>query len=100
MLIVIIVTAMIVSILAGAFAIQNAVPITVTFFQNQFEASLALVILVTLAVGIAVGLLVSLPAVIQKSLAIVSLKKQLEENQTTDRRPQTEDQEQKNGEEC
>lgn len=45
------IVAIIVAILAVVFALQNAVPITVSFLTWRFESSLALVLLITVALG-------------------------------------------------
>jgi len=84
MLYVIIATAMIVSILAGFFALQNAAPVIVTFFRWKLQASMALVVLVTLVLGIIVGICVSLPSIIRKSILIASFRRQMEENKGPD----------------
>ncbi len=71
--------ALIIAILAVVFAIQNAVPITITFFAWRYESSLALVLLLTLALGVVISLLVSAPAMIRRSLKISTQKKKIDE---------------------
>lgn len=71
--------ALVIAILAIVFAIQNAVPITVTFLLWKFSGSLALVLLLTFALGVIMGLLASMPAVVRKSWTIASQKKRIEE---------------------
>jgi len=71
--------AIIVAILAVVFALQNAVPITVSFLTWRFESSLALVLLIALALGILMSLLVSVPSVIKKIKLISSQKKKIQE---------------------
>ncbi len=66
--------AILVALLAVVFAFQNAVPISVTFFNVIFEASLAIVLILTLGLGISIGLLVSIPSVIQRNLRISKYK--------------------------
>ena len=57
------------------FALQNTTSISVVFLSWKFEGSLALILLVTMAVGIVVALLMSLPELIKKSFQISSLMK-------------------------
>jgi len=68
-----------VAILAVVFALQNAVPITVSFLTWRFESSLALVLLITLALGILMSLLVSVPSMIKRRKIISSQKKKIQE---------------------
>ncbi len=67
--------ALIIAALAVIFALQNAMPIAVSFFTWRYEGSLALVLLLTLGMGVIISLLISLPAVIRKKLIISSQKK-------------------------
>jgi len=71
--------AIIVAILAVVFALQNAVPITVSFLTWRFESSLALVLLITLALGILMSLLVSVPSMIKRKRMISNQKKKIQE---------------------
>jgi uncharacterized integral membrane protein len=48
------------------FALQNATPITVAFLIWRFEGSLALVLLLTFALGVVVGALISIPAIMKR----------------------------------
>ena len=73
------IVAIIVAILAVVFALQNAVPIAVSFLAWRFESSLALVLLITLALGIIMSLLVSVPPTIKKMKLISSQKKRIQE---------------------
>ena len=54
--------ALLVIIFVVVFAVQNATLVTVDFLFWEFQSSLALLILVSLAVGIIISLLVSLSA--------------------------------------
>ena len=58
--------ALIVSIFSVVFAVQNAVPVTVSLLGWRFESSLALVLLVTFALGVVTSLLVSIPAMVKR----------------------------------
>ena len=73
------IVAIIVAILAVVFALQNAVPITVSFLTWRFESSLALVLLITVALGILMSLLVSVPSMIKTKKMISSQRKKIQE---------------------
>jgi uncharacterized integral membrane protein len=73
------ITAIVVAILAVVFALQNAIPITVSFLGWKFESSLALVLLITLALGILMSLLVSVPSMIKRRKIISNQKKKIQE---------------------
>ena len=66
--------AVLVALLAVVFAFQNAVTISVTFFDLNFEASLAIILILTLGIGILIGLLVSVPSVIHRNSRISKYK--------------------------
>jgi uncharacterized integral membrane protein len=51
----VVIVLLIVFIIAGIFSIQNAVPVTVTFLSWKFEASLAIVMLLSVLGGIIAG---------------------------------------------
>jgi uncharacterized integral membrane protein len=72
------IVAIIVAILAVVFALQNAVPITVSFLTWRFESSLALVLLIVLALGILMSLLVSVPSMIRTRKIISNQKKKIQ----------------------
>jgi putative membrane protein len=76
---IILIIALLIAILAVIFALQNAIPVSITFLVWKTEGSLALVLLVTLAVGAVVGLLVSLPGRIRGAWTAGSQKKKLTE---------------------
>jgi lipopolysaccharide assembly protein A len=67
------------AILTVIFALQNAIPVTVTFFIWQFEGSLALVLMLTFALGVLVSLLVSIPAMLKKQPAGSNQTKNVQE---------------------
>jgi len=73
------IVAIIVAILAVVFALQNAVPITVSFLTWRFESSLALVLLIVLALGILMSLLVSVPSRVKRMKLISNQKKKIQE---------------------
>ena len=65
---------------AGAivFAIQNTDVVALSFLSYQFESSLALLVIIFLAIGMLIGLLALLPSAISGSLKIMGLKKENE----------------------
>lgn len=42
-------------VLIAIFSVQNAIPVTVTFFLWRFEASLAIIIFITFLIGLLAG---------------------------------------------
>ncbi|MEM9945430.1 MAG: lipopolysaccharide assembly protein LapA domain-containing protein [Cyanobacteria bacterium P01_D01_bin.36] len=61
-----IVAAIVIAFVAIAFALQNNTPVVVNLLVQQFEFSLALLLLSTLAMGVLIGLLVLLPSLIKR----------------------------------
>ena len=70
--------AIVIAMLAVIFALQNAVPITVSFLIWKFESSLALILLITIALGVLMSLLVSIPSKIKKIKIILNQKKKIQ----------------------
>lgn len=73
--------ALMIAILVVVFALQNAVSITINALIWQFQGSLALVLLLTLALGVIIGLLVSVPSLLNRNQEITRQKKQIAELQ-------------------
>lgn len=73
------VAALFVAFLAIVFALQNAYAVIITFGVWRVTASLALILLITLGLGLITGLLVSTPAVIRRNLKIAKYKRQISE---------------------
>jgi uncharacterized integral membrane protein len=71
--------ALIVSILAGVFALQNAVQISISFLLWKVDGSLALVLLVTFALGCLVSFLVLTPAMVRRRRAVSQQQKKIAE---------------------
>jgi uncharacterized integral membrane protein len=71
------VLALAVALVAVLFALQNIVPVSVTFMTWTVEGSLALVLFVALIVGALVSLLASIPAVVKGRMTATSLRKQV-----------------------
>ncbi|HEX2792140.1 MAG TPA: LapA family protein [Candidatus Paceibacterota bacterium] len=58
------------------FALQNTEAVALTFLGWQFESSLALLVLVAVAVGMLISILASLPSALGASFRIMGLKKE------------------------
>ena len=58
------------------FALQNFVPVSVSFLAWDFEASLALVLAIAALAGATVGALLTIPGTIRNYFKFASLKKQ------------------------
>lgn len=69
--------ALIIAIIAVIFALQNAITITISFFFWQFDGSLALILLLTLALGFLISFFATLPALIRRSWSIAGQKRKL-----------------------
>ena len=65
------------AIAAVAFALQNNVPVTVSFVFWSFDSSLAMVLLLAIGLGAIIAGLVSSPAVIQGQWAAARLRRQV-----------------------
>ncbi|MDA0864834.1 MAG: lipopolysaccharide assembly protein LapA domain-containing protein [Cyanobacteria bacterium] len=71
-----IVSGLAIAFLAILFALQNTNLVTINLLGWQYQQSLALVLLLTLAIGVIVGLLVSTPAVIRRGWRVSRIQKQ------------------------
>ena len=65
------------AIVAVIFALQNTEVVAVTFFSLSFEGSLALVILVAVALGILIGVLVMTPGSVKNKIASSRSRKKI-----------------------
>lgn len=65
------------AIVAVLFALQNNVPVTVSFFAWSFDGSLALVLMMTLGIGAIIAGLVTSPALIGSQWTGKRLKRQV-----------------------
>jgi len=68
--------ALVIAIIAGVFSLQNSTPVFVQFLGWQIQASMALILLVTFALGVLFGLLISLPTMIQRMRKISHFQSQ------------------------
>jgi len=71
--------ALFIAVLAVVFAVQNTAPALVSFFVWEFNGSLALVLLVSLAVGALISFFFSLPANIKTRWTIRQQRKKINE---------------------
>lgn len=71
--------ALLIAIIAGLFALQNATPVFVQFLGWQTQSSMALILLVTFALGVLFGFLISLPTMIQRMRKIAHFRSQTEQ---------------------
>ncbi len=72
------IVALVVAIIAVIFALQNTTLVTISFFIWVIkDASLSLVLLVTVTIGVLIGLLVIAPSLIKNSLYISSQRKRI-----------------------
>lgn len=74
---ILVVFALIISLIAILFALQNAYAIPVSFLIWRFYGSLALILLLTLALGVIIGLLVTAPTIIKRGWVSSRQKRQL-----------------------
>jgi putative membrane protein len=70
--------ALLLALVVTIFAVQNNEPTNITFITWETEGSLALVLMITFALGILIGLLVSTPGSIKRRLQFTDLKKHLQ----------------------
>ncbi|MEM9087392.1 MAG: LapA family protein [Cyanobacteria bacterium P01_F01_bin.53] len=82
-----IVAAIMIAFFAIAFALQNNVQVAINLLLWNYQGSLAIVLLSTLAIGVLIGLLVLLPALIKRGWRVSRAKRQTAEleNQLTNR---------------
>jgi putative membrane protein len=74
-----VVVALLIAIAAVVFALQNAIPVTVALLAWKVESSLALLLLITLTLGVLLGLSLSMPAILRRSRAISRQKAKITE---------------------
>lgn len=66
-----------VALAAVAFALQNNVPVTVTFLLWRFDSSLAMVLLLALALGAVIVALVSTPRALRSQWLLSSQRREI-----------------------
>jgi uncharacterized integral membrane protein len=73
------IAALALAILTVIFALQNPIPVGVTFLLWKFEGSLALVLMLTFTLGVLVSVLVSIPTILKRRSAISNQQKKIGE---------------------
>jgi len=69
--------AVVLAALTALFAIQNSGVITVSFLGWETDASLALILILTLGIGILIGYLAGLPSSLRKASQLRRVKRDL-----------------------
>lgn len=72
-----IISAMLIAACGVVFAMQNDVPVTVTFLLWRFDSSLAMVLLLALAIGGIIVALASTPSTLRRQWMISRLNKRV-----------------------
>ncbi len=67
--------ALILALLVTVFAVQNNQPITISFLFWSIDGSLALVLMVTLVLGIVIGVLLMAPGSVRSRLQVGNLQR-------------------------
>ncbi len=71
------VVALILALLVTVFAVQNNKPITISFLFWSIDGSLALVLMITLVLGIVIGVLLMAPGSVRGRLQVGGLQRSL-----------------------
>jgi uncharacterized integral membrane protein len=71
--------ALLIAIAAVVFASQNALPVTIYLLGWNYQASMALVVLLTFSLGVLMGFLLSLPRMVYRMTKIANLKRTVAE---------------------
>ncbi|HZR68896.1 MAG TPA: LapA family protein [Burkholderiales bacterium] len=82
-----IIIAIAIAIAAVAFALQNNVPVTVTFLVWRFDSSLAMVLLLALAIGAIVMALVTAPGAMRARWTLSRQRKEISDLRSQVSRP-------------
>ena len=78
-MIVSVILTLIVTIVAVMFSLQNTTMVTVSFFGYPVEGAIGLFMLIALGVGVLLGILLMVPSVIGRSLALRRHKRRIAE---------------------
>ena len=73
------IVAMLFAAISVTFALQNNVPVTVTFLLWRFDGSLAMVLLIAMALGGLILALVSTPSTLRRQWALNRQRKRIDE---------------------
>ena len=69
--------AFLIAVVAVIFALGNTQEVTVSFLTWSVDGSLALVLLIAVAIGVLIGVLIMTPSVVKQKLAISGQRKRL-----------------------
>lgn len=75
---ILLILALLIAIVAVVFALQNTAAVTVSFFVWQFDQSLALVLLLTVALGVLIGIFTVLPGALRSKWRLKSQRKKMD----------------------
>lgn len=78
MMSILLILALLIAIVAVVFALQNTAAVTVSFFVWQFDQSLALVLLLTVALGVLIGIFTVLPGALRSKWRLKSQRKKMD----------------------
>jgi uncharacterized integral membrane protein len=78
-----VIAALVAAIIGVAFAMQNNVPTTVNFLLWRFDSSLAMVVLLSLALGAVVIALLTTPATLRRQWRLSRQQRQIEQFEKT-----------------
>ncbi len=73
-----VIVGIIIAIAGVAFALQNSVPVTLTFLLWRFDGSLAMVVLLSIALGALIIALVSTPSALRSRWSASRQRKEIE----------------------
>ena len=82
-----IILAIAIAVAAVAFALQNNVPVTVTFLVWRFDSSLAMVLLLALALGAIVMALVTAPGALKARWTLSRQRREIAELRAASTKP-------------
>ena len=74
-----IVLALLIAIVIIVFALQNSAIVTISFLSFHYTGSLALIVAILFTSGLLAGLLISLPSLLKKHLALREHKKRIKQ---------------------
>ena len=69
----------VVAIAAVMFSLENTQVVHVTFFGHAYQGAIGVFLLVALGVGVVLGMLLMVPSVLRRDLALTRHKRRMEE---------------------
>jgi uncharacterized integral membrane protein len=70
--------ALLIALIVTIFAVQNIDAVDITFITWRLSGSLALVLIITLILGILIGVMIMMPSAFRRRLQISGLRKQIQ----------------------